>query len=260
LNKRLLYLDSVNRTSGTVNDLVFDIHPQIEHVVGYEIVDFDIGKNPIYNITAECNDFRWEDTAANVIDSTIPIGGYTNTELANEMATQMNADAVAVDAYTVVYDAITGKFTITEDSDTFELTTTFLTDSLYTKIGFSTAADKTGATSYVGDSLVDINSLYFIYLKSRSITNILLDAPRDAGCLTNSIHRVKIDVPFGGDINKNDIQFPIFINCNSNKLSLIDIQVVDRLGIPVELNGMEWSMTLQVFYEHKHVNMRHLRG
>lgn len=260
LNKRLVYLDSINRTSGTIEDSIFDIHPQIEHVVGYEILDFDIGKNPFYNITAKCNSFSWDDTGTNSIVSTIPIKSYTPIQFAQQIQDTMNADAIAADSYAVVFDAQTGKYTITEDSDTFVLTTTVTLNSLYTKLGFNTNAVQVGATSYETDNVGDLNDLYFIFLKSRAITNILTDAPRNVGCLANSIHRVKIDVPFAGDINKNDIQFPTFINCNSHQLSTIDIQIVDNDGDEVDMNGVEWSMTIMLYYEHKHLNLRQLRG
>lgn len=257
IDKRIIYLDSVNKTSGTNESPHFDIHPKIDNVVGFEVLNFDMPFNSFYNITSLCNTFNWTDSGSNALTSTIPIKSYSETELANEIESVMNSDTIALDTYTVEYVLQTGFITITENGSNFQLNISTTSNSLYSKIGFET--DQTGATTYTGTKVVNINELFYIYLESKRIKDILLDPPRDATCLSNALHRVKINADFKDKLD-NTIQFPVFVNCNGDRLTSIDIKMVDRDGNTVDLNGINWSITIQVFYEHKYLNLRHLRG
>lgn len=257
IDKRIVYLDSINRSRGTIETPTFDIHPKIDNVLGFEVLQFDMPFNPFYNFTTACDTFDWQDSGGNNITSTIPVQNYTEDQLASEIETQMNADTIAADTYTVEYDAQTGKMTFTIAALTFQLLPSTTTNSLYEKVGIE--SDQTGGSTYTGTGIVDMNELFYVYLQSKNIKDILLDAPRDAGCLSNSLHRVKIDNDFKRRLD-NHIPFPVFINCNGDKLSEIDIRLVDRLGNLVDMNGVEWSITIQIFYEFKKRDLRMLRN
>jgi hypothetical protein len=86
-------------------------------------------------------------------------------ELADQIATAMNAAATAT--ITCTYSDSTGKYTITSDGATFEIeweTGTKGSDNadtnVGTTIGFSDAADDTGATSYTSDTAVSWAAAY----------------------------------------------------------------------------------------------------
>ena len=272
LSKRLIYLDSVKRSSGSIEDLVFDIHPQIERIEGYEILDFDVLQNPTttpiasedYDINADCNLFTWDDTLGATINSVIPIQNYSPTQLANEITLIMNTDQTSlVGVYTATYDNQTDKYTIQVDGILpFDLTTTDLTNSVYTKLGFDITIDHIGLLTYTAENTASIGSgsgsgsatdMLFVYLKSRNITNILMDAPRNVGILANSIHRVKIDG--ASTSTKNKVEFPVFIKCGGQRLSEIDIKMVDCFGNDVDFNGIDWSLTIMVYYEDLQLNL-----
>lgn len=83
-------------------------------------------------------------------------------ELAAEIQTKM--DALTADNITVTYNndgANAGKFTIASDGGTLSLlwnTGTNTATTIGGLIGFSTAADDTGATTYTSDSTIDLTS------------------------------------------------------------------------------------------------------
>lgn len=101
-------------------------------------------------------DFTEGTTGAAV--ATITAGVYSRDELATEIQTQMNS-AATDNTYTVTFAAGTDKFTITRDTgtDTIDLnwnTGPNTATSIGTTIGFDTASDDTGATTYEGDNVV----------------------------------------------------------------------------------------------------------
>ena len=94
------------------------------------------------------------DIGGGEITATLTTGTYTPTTLATEIATQMNV--VSTDTHTATYDGTTGKWTIDSDGGTFSLLTNTGSNtatSVFTSIGFDTAADKTGAATYTGENV-----------------------------------------------------------------------------------------------------------
>lgn len=99
-------------------------------------------------------------------------GGEENVTVAQETykdphelaaALQTAMDAATADNITVTYSDSTGKFTIASDGGTLSLlwnTGTNTATTIGSAIGFATAADDTGATSYVGDNAIDLSAQY----------------------------------------------------------------------------------------------------
>lgn len=80
-------------------------------------------------------------------------------DLADEIASKM--DAQSSDTITCTYSDSTGKFTITSDGVSLSLlwnTGTNTANGAHATIGFSSAADDTGATTYVSDNAQDYSS------------------------------------------------------------------------------------------------------
>jgi len=105
--------------------------------------------NPV-EITASTDTLDFYDGASSFA-VTVEDKVFKNPEaLAESLETLMNA-AGAADNYTVSFSKTTGKYTFVSDGTTFELrwnTGTNTAQSIASKIGFSTAADSTGATTY----------------------------------------------------------------------------------------------------------------
>lgn len=100
------------------------------------------------------------DEGGSQITATITSGTYTPTTLATEIKTRLDA-SVGAGTYTVTYSVSTGKWTISETgAATFNIrwnTGTNTAVSIGPTIGFTTAANSTGALTYTG-SLVAIHT------------------------------------------------------------------------------------------------------
>lgn len=134
--------------------------PWDECRIGAKITTADDGVT-ITNATNDALDFHENITGDLTAD--IAAGLYnTGAALATEITTKMNA--VAVDnTYLCTYSESTRKFTIaratgTEAFDLEWLTGANTATGIHTTIGYSAAADDTGATSYVADNAVTIDN------------------------------------------------------------------------------------------------------
>jgi hypothetical protein len=87
---------------------------------------------------------------------TIAAGSYSPTTLAAAIKAAMEGAAGATGIYTVSYGSTTGKWTIATSLAFLSLlsnTGTNLATSIWATIGFSTAADQTGAVTYTGSQI-----------------------------------------------------------------------------------------------------------
>mmetsp|Transcript_5755 Transcript_5755/g.21777 ORF Transcript_5755/g.21777 Transcript_5755/m.21777 type:complete len:187 (-) Transcript_5755:1462-2022(-) len=64
--------------------------------------------------------FRITDSTSTAYNVTITAGSYTNSELATQLQIQLN-NLASTDTFTVTFDGKTGKFTVTEDNDNFQI-------------------------------------------------------------------------------------------------------------------------------------------
>jgi len=96
--------------------------------------------------------------------ATLTIGSYTGASLASELKKKL--DAVGDNTYTVTYNRDTRKFTISSTVNFSLLPFTGVTigQGVYSMIGFSSAADRSGASTYTGDiaSGSEYKTQYFI--------------------------------------------------------------------------------------------------
>lgn len=152
--------------------------------IAFRILDFNYIFQPTVSLTASSEDAAfpvenishfhrskmWHSTGTFVISSsnrkidfdigggavvaTLTTGTYTPTALAAEIVTQLNATAAGT--YTCSYSTSTGKWTITKSAGTLSLlwnTGANTANGLHTTIGFSSAADSTGALTYTGANI-----------------------------------------------------------------------------------------------------------
>jgi len=112
------------------------------------------------------------DIGAGELNATITPGTYTAAGLAVEIITQLNAEGAGT--YTAAISASTGKWTLTKSAGTFELlwlTGTNLATTIAAALGFSAAADLTGALTYAG-ALVAIHTEEWVKFDLGAATNI----------------------------------------------------------------------------------------
>jgi hypothetical protein len=130
--------------------LEFNVNEYASASFSYQGIKYHF--NPI-EITASTDTIDWEDDGG-VEQATIAAKIYrTPQELATALQDAMNAQTA--ETITVSYSNVTGKFTIAASGALFELpwnTGAGTAQSIGTKLGFSVAADDTGALSYISDN------------------------------------------------------------------------------------------------------------
>lgn len=119
-------------------------------------IDADLGIDGNIVITTANNKLDFDEGGAE-LTATITAGSYTPSTLCTEIKIQMDAAGAAT--YTVTYS---GKvFRIASNGATLNLrcnTGTNAANGIWTTIGFSTAANKTGYTNYAGDYYIDVQN------------------------------------------------------------------------------------------------------
>ena len=129
-----------------------------------------------WDITASENKLYFKDNGAVARTATITVDEYDADSLCVEIKAQMEAQTS--DTFTVTYSNTSRKFTITNNVGAYELTCTNTTNAIWTHIGFSTAADKTGSAAYNSD-YVRIHNYAAVVLQSgdgsaRTITAVAI--------------------------------------------------------------------------------------
>jgi hypothetical protein len=118
--------------------------------------------NPIIVTTGTNDSFDITDDAVTDANIIIPAGIYNPIELAAAIQTALNA--ASSEDYTCTYSNSTGKFTIaTTTSSLFSIlwnTGSLAADSIGPSLGFSVAADDTGALTYTSDNAVSLAAAY----------------------------------------------------------------------------------------------------
>ena len=253
--KSEIFVDSSDRNSGdTINDFSIDLSDsKYDTINAIEIKKVDMVKS-FYNIDDTNNQIYFLDTGVTATTSTITNQDYTEAQLATEVQTQMNADGDGT--YTVTFGSQTGKMTLAIGSGNYELTTTTTTNAVWDVIGFDTSADKTGAGTYTGDNLVDINHPKYIDIKSRAISN-LMDGNQEttsAGqtVYSNVLKRIHFDQgnTFLKKISGEQNQAPRVIHLASElRLPRMDFRLEDQNGNSPPANGVNYAMDIMLYHK-----------
>lgn len=230
-----IFIDSGDRVKGSTNDFTVSLK---DHHIG---LDKDVAIHNLiipysyYAINSNNNDFLCGPTGSDTI--TLTDGNYTGSQLATELATQLNV--VLSPTYTVVFDDKTGKFTYsTGDSSEFSL----ITDTKNNRyLGFtksSTNASSSG--SLTSANVVDLAGTKFVEIRS----NLHLHSENTSNDNHDILTRVYPNSDAFSSIFYDSSSFSN-IYYDGHFLNKLDLSLFDDNGDALLLNGLEWSMTLK---------------
>lgn len=150
------------------------------------------------------------DEGSGEVQATIPIGSYTFSTLATAIETALN-DAAITTVFTVTADRATRKYTIAGDAvfSLLSLTGTRAASGIWGLIGFSVAADKTGLSSYVGDTAT--GTLYATQFKIQGYTPAA-HQKNAASAVVNRAADGSVEVIKFGDESFIDVSFRFITN------------------------------------------------
>lgn len=228
----LLFINSARRDFGTPSNFTISWNEDIE-MKGIGLLSL-VMPNTLYNINSSNNKLS---VTEGVLDSiiTVPIGTYNIVGLLNTLSSLLNGDSILTGAYNLTLDPVSQRVVITCDTN-FTIDPT----SLGKALGFQ-LPDRPQAGTQTGDSLYDISGIREVYIQ--------LDLP--LGNRFNSEYRDIIGVvplvsaEFGGILSRSyeSDQQMIWFN-TPQYVNSLRVQLIDKDGILVDLNGVDWSMEL----------------
>jgi len=186
-----------------------------------------------YSITTTDNTFTYGLVAGPTFVYNVDPGNYTITQLITILTAQMGA------GYTITFNNFTCKLTITHATTNFII----YASSFNHIIGFS----KTTNTTSIGNTLtgrdcVNLNQIRALNIECNFPTyNVNVAQPYNQNILATIPVYV---APFSiiTYTNNNNFRTNLYVN----KLDQIQIRIIDNNGLLVDLNGINYQMTLQL--------------
>ena len=261
-------LDTRTRTRGSIENPTFHLNSQItfsqkSSKTYWMRLENTLLPNSFYQIDSNFNVFQvLEDDGAagdDTITITIDEGNYTITELLTEIETQLDANTMNANDYTLTYDDITNKMTISFTGTSADITIDSIANgsTLNSLLGWGkadtdniTGGDNqqvvlVGAGNAVeAPNCVDLNSKPFIIVKTDISSNNYYN--------DQSISNVAVRIPISVDRNVREI----FSNDNGHKtllnnkgpLSTITFRFEDPFGNLLDTNECD-IQTEVIIYE-----------
>lgn len=97
------------------------------------------------------NNKLYFDEGGGTLTATITIGTYNADTLADEIETQL--EAAGAHSYSIIYNDVTNKFELTDDTGTFQLELTNTTNDIWDEIGFTSGADTAFLAEHISEEL-----------------------------------------------------------------------------------------------------------
>ena len=237
INSLQIYLNSRYATQtiddNTANCIYF--LPTIEIPDGHHIyLSLQNANIPysFYSITTIDNTFQWQ-VGINSFSYNVEPGNYTVYQLITLLKTQMGV------TFTITYNSITSKLLFTNTINNF----TILASTINHILGFSKTTNTTSVSlSLTARDVVNLNQIRALNIEINYPTyNVNIAQPYNQNILATIPVYV---APFSiiTYTNPNNFRTNLYVN----KLEQINIRILDNQGNLVNLNGINYQITLQL--------------
>ena len=245
----ILEIDSALRTSGSISDYEMILnHPIYLNRARQYFIRLENIKVPtsFYNINSTNNVLKITEDPAGTPDAisvTIPPGNYTESELRSTTIALLNAATLNTNTYSMSFDSITGKITITTD------TTEFLVDSITNgslinrAFGFEDAQYTSASMELISVNHISLNFVRYL--------NIKTDLGSNNHYSRNNLQDIGVQVPITE--GRSTIQF--YDNHsgyrakmeNRHNIKHLRLRILDNNNNIIDLNGVNWSAELVIY-------------
>ncbi len=237
-----LTINSKNKSSSNASTSDFSIRLSIPMKYGKYVKLKEVTiPHSIYRIKQGVNDkVVWNQGGA--FSATISPGAYGITQLLAAITTAMNgADA---NSYVWTYDSVTFKTTVT-GSSAFSLiwgTATNASTSMWKELGF-TQADTSSATSQTSPNSIALYAPIDAF--------IIIPQVGYSGVMSSNLYytfKFTLASANSGEIVSwsSASFFEQEVQSSQGQLTQLDIRLVDESGNILDLNGLDWSFTLEI--------------
>lgn len=243
-----IVVNSENRntptTTTSTNFIISLANPINERYIAYALKSATIPKS-YYNVQSGRNTIQILDSV-NTKTIVVPPGNYTLALLMSTIQTAINA--VSPDTFTITYDAVTARVTITSTFNDFAINpNAFGLESLVVQqLGWNLGINYTSLTgSLTAPNMADVSGIKSAYIEIAEFTKYVRNT-------TNAFHNFRIGMngQFGDVIYWTDEsgyhQYFNVQQANKSNIKNLNIRLVDEYGEDLDLNGLEWAFTLQL--------------
>ena len=241
LGNYFYFLDSKDRKGNSISNencqfVIEDMSPNERKSISIESI---VIPNSYYSINSNNSSFVLLGTTSETI--TLPVGNYTSTTYATQLLTSLNASAfgTAHAFSTVAYSSLTGKITITNATTDFSITSN-TTNYRYLGLPISTTLASSSKV-WVSTNVCDFSGTRYIDM----ISDIPLASVNTGNPNNNLLSRIWCNISSFGTIFYASSNFDYML-LRTNRIGTLRLQLLDEFGNTIDLNGLNWSCTLEV--------------
>jgi len=234
VTKTTVVIDSKFRTSGDINNLVFDLGTTIENVQLVDIRNITF-INILNNVNESNNKLNWVDNSGVTHLNEITAGNYNSQTMIDEISNVLTTNSTDGNFYTGEFSFTTNKMTITNTTGvTFDLM-------------FGTSADESiglilgyGITNYLGVTTKTADKIiHFLPSKSLFIgSTVIAENSTDSLVLSTGISNVVYEFYLNniyGNIVNNGNEIRSAKSITPYTLTSLDFTIKNDDGIPVAI-------------------------
>ena len=240
-NYQLFRIDSAFRSHGTLSEFAYSADTDVKFKCA-KIMNVEF-PNTIYPIsTARESDLLQVNQNGTIINALLSPGNYSSTQFAIELEDQLNTATNSNALYTVVYDAITGKLTI---SNVVVIDLLFSISGDINRIMGFTKNDTGSLLSHTSSGVIDLSGPRYLVF---DINPMPSSSRIVSGNGTSGLFTIQLRAPFGGIdfLGEDELGFDLVVSTGTKfNMKNIKITVYDEFGRIPELS-LDWSMLLRL--------------
>lgn len=236
--RSLMTFGSGSRTSGTNSSPVFEIKRGFNAKGPLSVVSVVVPVS-YYAVNASNNTVDFTENGVD-LTATVPPGNYNTTTIRTALLAEMNA--VSAGVFTMDYDPATFHLSWTNDTHTFVIDP----DSTMGQI-LGVTATQTLALTQESNDAVELSGPRSIFVESRALgrgrERHLVNGLQSRPVLVN----IPVSVPAGDILTWEDASpgHHTFLT-GTSQVNEIDFRLADLDGNEIDLNGLEWEITVSV--------------
>jgi hypothetical protein len=221
----------------------------------------------LYNINVGWNTFSFQE-ASNIYTLTIPPGRYTYETVCTTLASVLNSIPGIINTYAVAINGTTGLLTIQRTAgaaafallfssgtivDFYDQNNTLQKINTPAKLlGFGRANYTNNGSNLTAPNVVDLD-----FILNRCYIYINHDNTQDLNTIERSVGRIQPHAIVYFDELRNNYKFlnketfePLYYSYPApiSRISTLDITIQDEFNRPVDFNGRDFSLLLEVVY------------
>lgn len=239
MSSNKIYVQSSLRNSGDSNSFTINLSRPIFSVKSVEVSEVLL-PNVIYNVNSTNNSISL-DEGKGVRTVSVAVGQYDITALLSALKTALDGDNVLTGIFTCTYNTVTYKVNISS-TVAFSISAA-LANSLTDMLGYPLAGTGSALTN-IASRVFDISTTRQVYIQSNILTSAELNGKRQ-----NILCKVPLNTSFGAIITYKNESVNRIVLDSSQDISSLDFRLINKRNELIDLNNLNWSMTLNLITE-----------